>query len=259
MTFCTLASGSSGNATYIGFGGKHYLIDAGLSGKKTMSALSKIGVNKLHGIFVTHEHSDHISGVGVLARRFGLDVFVSPLTMRYLVRHGKIGPISDGQIIAITPGSVVHIEDTKILAFNVPHDAIETVGYSFECKNAKIVVATDLGQKTETLINEMKGAKLILIESNHDPEMLRRGRYPADLKRRVAGERGHLSNAAAGMILTEVVVPNYTQVHLAHLSEENNNPMLAYDTVDRILEANGVKPKKLIIADRYIPGEKVDL
>ena len=93
MTFCTLASGSSGNATYVGFGGRHFLVDAGLSGKRIVSALKGIGVDRLHGIFVTHEHTDHISGVGVLARRFGLDVFASPLTWRHLVRHDKIGRI----------------------------------------------------------------------------------------------------------------------------------------------------------------------
>ena len=259
MTFCTLASGSSGNATYIGFEGMHFLVDAGLSGKRTVNALQRIGVDRLHGIFVTHEHTDHISGVGVLARRFGLDVYASPLTWRYLSRHDRVGPISDAQIKIIDPGCAIHINETKILAFNVPHDASEAVGYSFECKNTKIVVATDLGEKTDTVVSEMKGAKLILLESNHDPEMLKKGRYPADLKRRVAGSRGHLSNAAAGMILAEVVVSNYTHVHLAHLSEENNSPMLAYDTVDRILDANGVRPAKLTVADRYIQGEKVDL
>ena len=259
MTFCTLASGSSGNATYVGFGGKHFLVDCGLSGKRVVSALSRIGVDMLHGIFVTHEHTDHISGVGVLARRFGLDVYASPLTWRYLVRHDKLGTIHESQKKVIEPGCEIHIADTRILAFSVLHDASEAVGYSFSCGNDKIVVATDLGQQTETLINELRGAKLIMLESNHDPEMLKRGRYPADLKKRVAGSRGHLSNAAAGMILAEVVVENYTYVYLAHLSEENNTPMLAYDTVDRILDANGVKPAGLYVADRFYPGEKVEL
>ena len=259
MTFCALASGSSGNAAYIGFGGKHFLVDAGLSGKRIVSALGKIGVDRLHGIFVTHEHIDHIAGVGVLARRFGLDVFATPLTWRHLIRHDKIGPISAGQKKAIEPGQAIHIGDAKILAFGVPHDASDAVGYSFMRNGVKIAIATDLGQKTETVINEMKGSRLILLESNHDPEMLKKGRYPQELKKRVAGGRGHLSNAAAGMLLAEVVVPNYTYVYLAHLSEENNTPMLAHDTVGRILDANGVKPAGLAIADRYVPGEKVEL
>ena len=259
MTFCTLASGSSGNATYVGFEGKHFLVDCGLSGKRVVSALGKIGVDKLHGIFITHEHTDHISGVGVLARRFKLDVYASPLTWRYLIRHDRLGRIYENQKKVIEPGCAIHIGDTRVLAFSVPHDALEAVGFSFSHVDDKIVVATDLGQQTDTVINEMKGAKLILLESNHDPEMLKKGRYPPELKRRVAGSRGHLSNAAAGMILAEVVVPNYTYVYLAHLSEENNTPMLAYDTVDRILDANGVKPAAMFVADRYFPGEKVEL
>ena len=259
MTFCTIASGSSGNATYIGFGGRHYLVDSGLSGKRVIAALKRIGVDRLHGIFVAHEHTDHISGVGVLARRFGLDVFASPLTWRYLSRHERIGRIYDGQIKIIAPGSAIHIGETEVRAFNLSHDAIEAVGYSFTCGDIKIVVATDLGQQTDTVVSEIKGARILMLESNHDPEMLAKSRYPPELKRRVAGARGHLSNAAAGMLLAEVVVPNYTYVYLAHLSEENNNPMLAYDTVDRILDANNVKPAGLYIADRYYPGEKVDL
>ena len=259
MTFCTLASGSSGNATYIGFGGKHFLIDCGLSGKRVVSALERIGVDRLDGIFVTHEHTDHVSGVGVLARRFKLDVFASELTWRYLLRHDRLGRIYESQMKIARPGYAIHIGQTKVLAFSVPHDASCAVGYSFSCGDTKIVVATDLGQQTDTVISEMKGAKLIMLESNHDSEMLQKGRYPAELKRRVASNRGHLSNAAAGMILAEVVVPNYTYVYLAHLSEENNTPMLAYDTVDRILEANNVKPAGLYVADRFYPGEKVEL
>ena len=259
MTFCTLASGSSGNATYVGFGGKHFLVDAGLSGKRIVKALERIGVDKLHGIFVTHEHIDHISGVGVLARRFGLDVFASPLTWRYLIRHDKIGRIYEHQIKVIEPGCAIHIEGARVLAFNVSHDASDAVGYSFSCGGKKIVVATDLGQQTEVVVNAMKDARLILLESNHDPEMLRNGRYPAVLKRRVAGSRGHLSNAAAGMMLAEVIVQDYTYVYLAHLSEENNTPMLAYDTVNRILDANNVKPAGLFVADRFYPGELVEL
>ena len=259
MTFCTLASGSSGNATYIGFGGKHYLVDAGLSGKRIMNSLARIGVDELHGIFVTHEHTDHLSGVGVLARRFGLLVFASPLTWRYITRHDSIGRVMDSQKVVVCPGEAIHIGDTRVLAFGVPHDAAGAVGYSFESGGKKIVAATDLGRQTDAVIAEMRNAGIILLEANHDPEMLQRGRYPPELKRRIAGSRGHLSNAAAGMILAEVVVPNYTTVYLAHLSEENNTPMLAYDTVGRILDANGVKPAGLFVADRYYPGEKVEL
>ena len=259
MRFCTLASGSSGNATYIGFGGRHYLVDCGLSGKKTMSALSKISVDKLHGIFVTHEHSDHISGVGVLARRFKLDVFAPPLTWRYFKRHQVLGPIGENQVKVIEPGKPVHIGDVLVSSFMLSHDAACTVGYSFEEDGKKVAVATDLGIVTDEARFGMKDARLIYLESNHDLEMLRNGRYPRELKERVQSGRGHLSNAQAGMFLADVVVQDYTLVYLAHLSEENNTPMLAYDTVGRILDANGVKPAGLFVADRFYPGELVDL
>lgn len=259
MRFCTLASGSSGNATYVGFGGRHYLVDCGLSGKRTMSALGSIGVDVLHGIFVTHEHSDHISGVGVLARRFGLDVFAPPLTWRYLKRHSTIGPISESQVKIIEPGQGIHIGEVLVSAFMLSHDACCPVGYSFEEEGKKISVATDLGIVTDETLNSMKDSKLIYIESNHDPEMLRNGRYPRELKERVQSGRGHLSNAQAGMLLSDVVVQDYTLVFLAHLSEENNTPMLAYDTVGRILDANGVKPAGLYVADRFYPGDLVEV
>jgi len=255
MDFCCIASGSSGNAYYIGMGGGHFLVDAGISGKCLSKVLDNIKVNTIDGIFITHEHSDHISGAGIIARRFKANIYATPLTWRYLLRHGTLGKLQESQMQVIELNKPLKIGDMKVKAFNVPHDSIQPVGYSFTEGENKAVFATDLGMVSDEIQTEMLNCRLLVLESNHDPEMLENGRYPAELKRRVAGERGHLSNAQCGMTLAKVVKNNYTHVVLAHLSEENNTPMLAVDTVRRIIDASNVTPYKLEVADRYFPGE----
>jgi len=255
MRFRTIASGSSGNAYYLGIGDKHFLIDAGVSGKRVQNVLFEMNIHSLNGIFITHEHRDHITGAGVLARRFKADVYATPLTWRYFLRHGVIGKIEENQIKIIEEDCPKMVGDIRISSFYVSHDAIQPCGYTFEIGDKKLAYATDLGQITDTIKDHLKNSKILVLESNHDPEMLKKSRYHESLKQRVVGNRGHLSNAQAGMILSEVVVQDYSHVVLAHLSEENNTPMLAYDTVSRVLEANEVKPLKLEIAERHIPGE----
>ena len=261
MRFRTIASGSSGNAYYLGMAGHHFLIDAGVSGKKIQHALYEMNINSLSGIFITHEHRDHITGAGVLARRFKANLYAAPLTWRYFLRHGVLGKLEEEQIKFIEPGRPVVIGHAEISAFDVPHDASQPVGYTFCCGSTgeveKMAFATDLGHVTDTVKKHLKGARILLLESNHDPEMLAKGRYHYTLKERVAGKRGHLSNAQAGMLLAEVAVPGYSHVFLAHLSEENNTPMLAYDTVARVLEGNNITVGRLEVAERHIPGELV--
>jgi len=270
MQFCTIASGSSGNAYYLGLSGQHFLIDAGISGKRVQNALYKMNIHSLNGIFITHEHRDHITGAGVLARRFKADIYATPLTWRYFLRHNVIGAVEESQIKFIEPGRPLGIGTGVIEAFDISHDASQPVGYTFRESaggssgngagdGAKIAFATDLGYVTDTVKEHLKGARLLLLESNYDPEMLEKGRYHRSLKIRVAGNRGHLSNAQTGMLLAEVVVPGVTHVFLAHLSEENNTPMLAFDTVMRVLEGNNVAVKRLEIAERHIPGELISL
>ncbi|MCL2217937.1 MAG: MBL fold metallo-hydrolase [Defluviitaleaceae bacterium] len=259
MQFCTIASGSSGNAYYLGLAGQHFLIDAGVSGKRIQHALYEKNIRSLSGIFITHEHRDHITGAGVLARRLGADVYATPLTWRYFLRHGVLGALDETRIKFIEPGRPVAIGGGSVEAFDIPHDATQPVGYTF-CAGAageKLAFATDLGHATDVVKEHLKGARILLIESNHDPEMLEKSRYHRDLKIRVAGNRGHLSNAQAGKLLAEVIVPGYTHVFLAHLSEENNTPMLAFDTVKRVLSGNNIQPGRLEVAERHIPGELV--
>ncbi|MCL1863995.1 MAG: MBL fold metallo-hydrolase [Defluviitaleaceae bacterium] len=260
MKFFTIASGSSGNAYYLGLGGKNFLIDAGVSGKKIDHALQQMNIRSLDGIFITHEHRDHITGAGVVARRYKADIYATPLTWRYFLRHRSLGALEESQVKTIEPEKPITIGDAKVTAFDIPHDALQPVGYSFRSlsdRDEKMVIATDFGHATDIVKKRLKNARVILLESNHDPEMLERGRYHRSLKNRVLSNHGHLSNAQAGMLLAEVVVPNKTHVFLAHLSEENNTPMLAFDTVSRVLDGNNIKLRGLQIAERHILGEMI--
>lgn len=259
--FGTIASGSSGNCVYAGLGGEHFLIDAGVSGKRISAGLARFDVPRLSGIFVTHEHGDHVRGLGIAARRFRVPVYATPLTWRYFMRHGTIGPMPEELIRQVDPGQTFTVGNVSVTAFDIPHDAAQPVGYTFQAGEDKIAVATDLGESTPIVERHLRDAQIIYIESNHDIEMLRNGRYHPKLKARVAGTRGHLSNAAAGVLLCEVcegLTPRARpHVFLAHLSEENNRPMLAYDTVLRVLDGNNVCVKNLTVAERNEPGELV--
>ena len=258
IRFATIVSGSSGNCAYAGFFGEHLLIDAGLSGKRLVQGLDQLNIPKPSAILITHEHSDHIAGAGVVARRFGIPVYATPLTWRYFLRHKKLGPLDEAQVKHITPGQPVMIGQAKVTAFDVPHDASQPVGYTFESGGTKIAYATDLGKATDTITEALRGSKVILLESNHDLEMLKNGRYHQLLKDRVMSSRGHLSNVAAGQLITEVAWDGLKHVVLGHLSEENNRPMLAYDTVGRIMDAHNVKAR-LSVAERHYTGDMIEL
>jgi len=258
MRLCTIVSGSSGNCTYIGAGEEHFLVDAGLSGKRILNGLNQMNIPTPTAILITHEHSDHIAGAGILARRLNIPVYATPLTWRYFLRHKKLGPLSEDQVKHIIPGQPVMIGQAKVTAFDVLHDASQPTGYAFEDGNTKIVIATDLGKCTDTVLEHFSNANAILLESNHDIEMLQNGRYPKPLKERVMGSRGHLSNAACGQLITQIAWEGLKHVTLGHLSEENNTPMLAFDTVGRILDAHNINVR-LTVADRYYPGEMVEV
>ena len=258
IRFCTIASGSSGNCSYIGVGSEHLLVDAGISGKRIYEGLNQLSLPKPTAILVTHEHSDHISGVGVVARRFKIPIYATPLTWRYFLRHKKLGPLEENQVMHILPGQPVMIGDAVVTAFDVPHDASQPVGYTFESDNKKMAYTTDLGKPTDMVLAHIKDAHVLLLESNYDTEMLQKGKYHALLKERVASPRGHLSNAAAGQLIAEVAWDGLKHVVLGHLSEENNRPMLAYDTVGRIMDAHMVKAQ-LTVADRHYPGDLIEV
>jgi len=259
VEFCTIASGSSGNSNIVGIGGLYFLVDAGISGKRMEHAMQRMNVHSLSGIFLTHEHRDHIAGAGVMARRYKVKLYATPLTWRYFAYHRSLGALDATQINIIEPYKPIVINDVTVTAFDIRHDAAQPVGYTFESAGKKIATATDLGCATDTVRKYLTGANILLLESNHDVIMLKNGPYHHALKERVASSHGHLSNADAGVLLTEVAGAQLEYVFLSHLSEDNNTPVAAYDTVKRILDVNGVTIKNLLVAERHNPGVVVQL
>ena len=265
VTFCPIASGSDGNSVYIGGGNAHILIDAGISGKRIKEGLlsgANIWPDALDCIFITHEHTDHIQSAGVLSRRYGTSLCATAKTWRYIERHNLIGQVDSSKKHTIQTGEKLQIKDMVVEAFDIPHDAAEPVGYCVYSEGKKIAVATDLGCVTDNIREKLFGADIVLLESNHDLDMLKGGRYPPMLKRRIMGDLGHLSNRGAGELIAEIVSDRLKHVFLGHLSAENNMPMIAMDTVMSILGKNNINvgsDLNLHLAQRTFPTGKLVL
>lgn len=259
MKFCSLYSGSSGNSIFIASDNAKVLIDAGLAGKKIDDALKHIGEesSSIDGIFITHEHIDHIKGVGVLSRKYDIPIYANDNT--WAVMEKNIGKIKEHNIRIMDRRSSITINDLEIRSFNIPHDAIAPVGYtvSYAGKNASVV--TDFGVFTEEIRDNIIDSDIILLESNHDVNMLRMGPYPYKLKLRVLGENGHLSNEDCGSAIVSLLKNDKKkQIVLGHLSGTNNHPDLAYQTVVDVLSANGIRTGDDVIlqlASRHNPSE----
>lgn len=249
LKFCSLSSGSSGNCQYIETEKSKILIDGGFSGKQIEKLLGDIDVSPrdIDGIFVSHEHSDHIKGVGVLSRRYDIPIFANGGTWKGM--EDKIGKLSEDNIRLIDTGENFEFRDLDILPIKVFHDSLEPVGYVINSRNKKISVVTDTGYIGEEMIYNMKGSNLILLESNHDVELLKLGSYPYYLKERVLSMRGHLSNEDAGRALSKLLKGEDEIVLLGHLSLENNMPLLAYETVKEKLESSGLNVLKNLRLD----------
>lgn len=238
LKFCSLYSGSSGNCQLIKTDNTTILVDAGLSGKKIQQQIINIGEDpkKIDAIFVTHEHMDHVQGVGILSRRFDIPVYANEKTWEAM--NKTIGDVKSHNIKIITDD--VEVGDLFIQAFNISHDAVKPVGYNIYYKNKKISLVTDTGCVSENIIKSISDSDLMLVESNHDEDMVLIGPYPWSLKRRVLGEFGHMSNDTAGDLISKVIKRGTEIVLLGHLSKENNFPELAYKTVENILIQKGI-------------------
>jgi len=225
---CLLASGSKGNSIYISDGTTNLLLDAGLSGKAIENRLARHGLaaGDLTAIIVSHEHSDHIRGVGVLSRRYGLPVYISAATLRAAPQIGKLA-----QSHSFSVGTPFTIHTLQIHPFAISHDAADPAGFTIANNGLKVGVATDLGIATAMVRERLRAADLLILEANHDVQMLYNGPYPWPLKQRIKGRTGHLSNEDTRQLLTELKHDRLRHVVLAHLSETNNDPGLARETV----------------------------
>lgn len=236
MQIHILASGSTGNAAFIEMGGHKILIDAGISTRRIERGLAEVGFDpsQLDAILLTHEHSDHIQGLDVLVRRYKIPVYTRPATWEKIPCRDKL-PVECCRELSAS----LNLGSMKIVPFGISHDAVDPIGFCLLQGNAKTVLATDLGQITPTVEAALAYADILILESNHDPIMLKEGPYPTYLKKRISGPQGHLSNQEAGRILARLPHTGTMQVFLAHLSQQNNFPHLAMGTVEEILTQQG--------------------
>lgn len=240
MRLCSLSSGSSGNCIYVGTEDSGVLVDCGVSGKEILENLKNIGVctSKIKGILVTHEHSDHTKGVGIISRKLNIPIYANAGTWQGM--DNSLGKIAAENIKYFDTGVDFNIDGIEIKPYSIPHDAADPVGYSFRRGNRKVCIATDLGYFSDEVKDNVKQADMVLLEANHDIEMVKVSHYPYFLKRRILSDVGHLSNEAAGKAVLELLKTGVKKVLLGHLSKENNFPELAYQTVKNILEENQV-------------------
>lgn len=233
MRFCNIASGSSGNCTYAGDDHTHLIIDAGISGKRIEAGLNELELTTpdMTGILITHEHTDHIGGLGVLARRYGIPIYATGGTIDAIRRMPRYKDIPDHLYHVVKADQAFSLGNFEILPLAVSHDAAEPVAYRLENNGKRASIATDLGTYDEHIVRSMRNSDILMLEANHDVHMLEVGPYPYPLKKRILGDKGHLSNDLCGRLLTELISDRLQQVFLGHLSKDNNLEELAYETV----------------------------
>jgi phosphoribosyl 1,2-cyclic phosphodiesterase len=248
IRFSLLGSGSNGNATLVASPSCKILIDNGLSFKRLAERASAIGetLDDLEAVFVTHEHSDHTNGLGVLARRLGVPVYMTRGTRENLPR--AVGALPDVRLL--DAGTELRLDGLVVNSFSISHDAADPVSYVVRCAGAKLGFAGDLGHASQLVQARLRDSHALVLESNYCPEMLRRGSYPAAIQQRIRGRQGHLSNEAAGALLSSMVHPALRLVVLVHISEENNTAERAYATAQ---DALGGHPAELHVAERNTP------
>ena len=241
MKYISIASGSKGNCHLVQKKDSCILIDAGLSGKATIDAINMhdIATSKLKAIFITHEHSDHIKGAGIISRKFDIPIYATELTWDAM--SNKIGNIKNEHIKIIENADKVCIGDLEISSIPIKHDAADPVAYNVTDGKRLLSIITDLGVVTKKVFDFIKKSNAVVLESNHDINMLEAGPYSYELKRRIKSNFGHLSNDSAGDVGVDLVKNGVTNIMLAHLSEQNNMPILAYQSVLSILSEEGIK------------------
>ena len=228
-TICVLASGSKGNAIYVSDGRTRILLDSGLSGIQIERRLMSHGLraDDLDAILISHEHNDHINSAGVLSRRYRLPVYITSETAKLSAKRlGRLDAVNH-----FTCGMPFKIKSLNVHPFSLSHDAVDPAGFTFQLNSQKVGVATDLGMATHVVKSHLAGCHILVLEANHDPDMLRNGPYTWPLKQRIMGRSGHLSNEDTGKLLNTLIHDQLKQVVLAHLSEINNTPTKARNAV----------------------------
>ena len=236
MIFCSLYSGSSGNSILVGQ-----------------------NPNEIDGIFITHEHSDHIKGAGILSRKFNIPIYANELTWKAMEK--SLGKIKEENIKIMPKRSTMSLNDLDITSFNTPHDSVASTGYTIKHKGKSASIATDIGTFTEEILRNIRESEVILLESNHDVQMVKFGPYPYELKRRVLSEVGHLSNEDCGKAIVDIMKHDmHRKIILGHLSNTNNVPELAEQAVINVLNAHKInigKDLELKLADRHKPSSYI--
>ncbi len=247
LEVCVLASGSSGNSIYVASDKTRILIDAGLSAKQVAVRLDQIGVvpESIAGICVSHEHGDHIAGIRVLQKRHGIPVYANAGTLSGIMRQPKSDEITAK---VFQTGSPFEIGDITIEPFSVPHDAYEPVGFRLQTGETSVGIVTDLGMATALVREKLKGCHVIIVESNHDEDLLQEAPRPWPLKQRIRSRQGHLSNMGAAQLIAECATDALEHVFLSHLSSDCNTPDTALQTVASQLRLDGLGHIKLEIS-----------
>lgn len=244
MRACLLASGSKGNSLFIETGGTKLLLDAGLSAIEILRRLQAIGVDgsEIDAVIISHEHQDHIRGAGALARKLKIPVILS-----YPTHKEAAGHFSKTQVIEFESGYSFCFRDLAIDPFPITHDACDPVGFIIESSEGSMGIATDLGIATRLVVDKLQKCRMLILESNHDEEMLMNGPYPWHLKQRIRSRHGHLSNNDSAALLQEILHSGLEGVFLAHLSEVNNDPNLAYSAATSLLASQNVCAPRLVV------------
>ena len=233
MKLASISSSSRGNCIFVGNKNTSVLVDAGISKKKIEEGLELLGKTpeSLDGIVVTHEHSDHIRGLGVFLRKYPTPVYATEKTIEYMFENDLLGTVDTDLFYVVKPENKFSIKDIDIRPLKISHDAVDPVCYRLMSDNKSCAVVTDLGEYDERLIGQLQNLNAILAESNHDLGMLQTGPYPYHLKQRIWGAKGHLSNESCGRFLNEILGDNLSHIILGHLSGDNNYPELAFEAV----------------------------
>ncbi len=258
MQFCTLFSGSSGNCAYLSTDRGGLLIDCGMSGRQTLEALqaARLDISSIHALLITHEHNDHIKGAGIISRKLHIPIYATEGTWEGMER--TLGELPKHHRMVIAEGESFFLNDIEAVPFHIPHDANEPTGFRFYIGRHSVAVATDLGHFSKFVYQAVEGADIVLLESNHDPEMLKNNpSYPARLKTRILGRKGHLSNEAGAQAAVKLAHSGTKHLLLGHLSQENNTPEIAYQVVSAALTDAGAViggDVSLHVADRFQAG-----